>query len=99
MFVENCRRYSNVFVSLQFENDRNISVGIENALVFGDLDIEEYRKQKIEIDPYGIEKRIPDFRKMECCNHICSLEAKRLKQVFINLKTEIDTLISLFGEK
>lgn len=82
----------------KFDNDRNISIGIENALVFGDVDIEEYRKQKVEYDGYGIEKRIPDFRKMECCDFICSLDNERLKQIFVNLKTEIDMLISLFGD-
>lgn len=83
----------------KFDNDRKISIGIENALVFGDLDIEEYRKQRVEFDGYGIEKRIPDFRKMECCDYICSLDNEQLKQVFINLKAEIDTLIKLFGDK
>ena len=83
----------------KFDNDRKISIGIENALVFGDLDIDEYRKQRVEFDGYGIEKRIPDFRKMECCDYICSLDTERLKQVFINLKAEIDTLIKLFGDK
>ena len=67
--------------------------------MFGDLDIDEYRKQRVEFDGYGIEKRIPDFRKMECCDYICSLDTERLKQVFINLKAEIDTLIKLFGDK
>ena len=81
----------------KFENDKGISIGIENALVFGDLDIEEYRKQKIEVDGYGIEKRIPDFKKMECCDYICSLDDELLMKVFANLKTEIDTLIDLFG--
>ncbi len=81
----------------KFNNDRNINIGIENALVFGDLNIEKYRKQKIEFDGYGIEKRIPDFQKMECCDYICSLDAEKLKEIFINLKTEIDILISLFG--
>ena len=81
----------------KFENDKGISIGIENTLVFGDLDIEKYRKQKIEIDGYGIEKRIPDFKKMECCDYICSLDDEVLMKVFANLKTEIDTLIDLFG--
>lgn len=89
-----------VILSLpKFDNDKGINIGIENALVFGDIDIEKYKKQKVEVDGYGIEKRIPDFQKMECCEYICSLDTERLKQVFINLKTEIDTLIDLFRER
>ena len=89
-----------VILSLpKFDNDKGINIGIENALVFGDIDIEKYKKQKVEVDGDGIEKRIPDFQKMECCEYICSLDTERLKQVFINLKTEIDTLIDLFRER
>ena len=75
-----------------------IRAGIENALVFGDIDIEPYKKQKVEVDAYGIEKRIPDFQKMECCEDICSLDDERLKDVFVNLKSVIDTLLTLFVE-
>lgn len=81
----------------KFENPKGITIGIENALVFGDLDIEPYKKQKVEIDGYGIEKKIPDFQKMDCCNYICSLGSERLKDIFINLKAEIDVLITLFN--
>lgn len=80
----------------KFENSKGIKIGIENALVFGDLDIEPYKKQKIEIDGYAIEKKIPDFQKMDCCNYICSLNTETLKDVFANLKTVIDSLVALF---
>lgn len=80
------------------ENDKGISIGIENALIFGDIDIEPYKHQRIEVDGYGIEKRIPDFQKMECCKYICSLDTERLKQVFANLKKIIDGLAQLFSE-
>lgn len=76
----------------QFSNDRNIKVGIENALVFGDLNIERFRKQKIGTDDYGIEKRIPEFQKMECCDYICSLDDEKLKSIFINLKAIIEEI-------
>lgn len=83
----------------RFANDKGISVGVENALVFGDIDIAPYRQQRIEVDGYGIEKRIPDFQKMECCKHICSLDKERLKVVFANLKTVIESLVQLYAEE
>ena len=83
----------------RFANDKGISVGVENALVFGDIDVAPYRQQRIEVDGYGIEKRIPDFQKMECCKHICSLDKERLKVVFANLKTVIESLVQLYAEE
>lgn len=83
----------------RFANDKGISVGVENALVFGDIDVAPYRQQRIEVDGYGIEKRIPDFQKMECCKHICSLDKERLNVVFANLKTVIESLVQLYAEE
>lgn len=82
----------------KFENAKGINVGIENALVFDNIDINPYKKQKITIDGYGIEKRIPDFQKMECCDYICSLDREMLKKVFINLKSVVERLISLLDK-
>lgn len=82
----------------KYENDKGIRIGVENALVFGDIDVEPYKKQRVEVDGYGIEKRIPDFQKMECCKHICSLDNEHLKLVFANLKTIIEDLVQLFSE-
>ena len=82
----------------KFDNDKSIAIGIENALVFEDIDIEPYKKQHVEVDGYGIEKRIPDFQKMACCDYICSLETERLQRVFVNLKSVIEMLITLFKE-
>ena len=82
----------------KFNNDKGIHIGIENALVFGEIDIEPYKKQHVEVDGYGIEKRIPDFQKMACCEYLCSLEKERLQRVFANLKTVIEMLIALFKE-
>ena len=82
----------------KFDNDKGIEIGIENALIFNDIDIEPYRKQRIEIDGYGIEKRIPDFQKMDCCDYVCSLENNRLQKIFANLKSVIEKLVALFKE-
>ena len=80
----------------KFENTKGISIGIENALVLDDIDIEPYKKQHIETDGYGIEKRIPDFQKMDCCRYICSLETEQIKKVLANLKSVVEDLLKLF---
>ena len=82
----------------RYDNDKGIKIGIENALVFGDIDIEPYKKQRVEIDGYGIEKRIPDFQKMACCEHVCSLGSQKLETVLVNLKAIIENLAKLFSE-
>lgn len=81
----------------RFDNDKGISIGIENALVFGDVDIEPYKKQKIERDGYGIEKRIPDFQKMACCEYICKLDVDRQKEIFANLKLIVEDLVNYYN--
>lgn len=85
-----------ITMSIQkFDNAAGISIGIENALVLDGIDLEPYRKQRKEVDGYGIEKLIPDFQKMKCCEDICNLDSEKLKTVFANLKTVIDQLIKL----
>jgi len=82
----------------RYENSKGISIGIENAIEFGKIDIEPYKKQRSELDGYGIQKLIPDFQKMACCDYICSLDDETLKSVFLNLKSVIDHLITLYEE-
>lgn len=77
----------------KFHNAAGISIGIENALVLDGIDVEPYRKQRKEVDGYGIEKLIPDFQKMKCCEDICNFDSEKLKIVFRNLKTVIDKII------
>ena len=87
-----------IYTCLQrYENDKNIKVGIENALVFGNIDIEPYKHYNKIIDDYGMEKSIPVFEKMECCEHVCSLNNNQLLTVFVNLKHAINLLIQLFN--
>ena len=81
-----------------FNNDRNIEAGIENALNFGDIDLTAFQKYKSSIDEYGMEKKIPEFQKMKCCEYICSLDDSCLEKVLINLKGIIEKLISLKTE-
>jgi energy-coupling factor transporter ATP-binding protein EcfA2 len=73
----------------KYENDKEISVGIENALVFGDIDVDNFKNKNSKYDGYGCEKTIQEFQKMECCKYICSLDTEKLKDIFINLKSFI----------
>ena len=45
-----------------------------------------------------IEKMIPDFQKMKCCDDICNLDVEQLKIIFKNLKTVIDHIIQLLND-
>lgn len=82
----------------KFNNSAGINIGIENALILDGIDINPYRKQRKEVDGYGIEKLIPDFQKMKCCEDICNLDSDKLKNVFLNLKKVIDQLILLLND-
>lgn len=81
-----------------FNNDRGMKAGIENALVYGDIDIGPFIKQRVNYDDYGMKKTIEEFQKMDCCKYICSLENNQLSPVLINLKTEVEELSSFFNK-
>lgn len=51
-----------------------------------------------EVDGYGIEKLLPDFQKMKCCDDICNFDVEQLKIIFKNLKTVIDHIIQLLND-
>lgn len=90
----------NVIVSSihKYDNAKGIKVGIENALVLDDIDVEQFRKQNKITDEYGGTKIIPEFLKMQCCDYICNLDPEEQKKILINLKAEIDTLKKLFEQ-
>lgn len=76
----------------EYDNIKGIKIGIENALILDDIDITPFQRQNITTDGYGIQKCIPDFRKMECCDFICSQDQKTLEKVFINLRTVVESI-------
>lgn len=47
----------------QYENSRGMKVGIENALVLDDVDLNQFRIQKESVDDYGGTKVITEFQK------------------------------------
>lgn len=71
--------------------------GIENALVIDSVDTTPFYTTKIKEGDYGNDNTITDFKKMEFCDYVCSLDAERLKMIFGNLKSEIDVLMNYFN--
>lgn len=82
----------------QFENLKKMKKGIENALILDNVDLTPYYSHKIIEGEYGEEKDIPEFDKMKCCDSICKMNNDILKEVFFNLKKEIEDLITLFNK-
>lgn len=83
----------------KYQNNKNMKKGIENALVLDDIDITSFYSEKIKEGDYGNNSTIIEFNKMCCCNHICSLENEKLKEVMVNLKSIIETiLLPIFSE-
>ena len=81
-----------------YDNSKNVEVGIENALILDGIEMKEYYHPKVEVMKNGGTKSIDDFDKMKLCTDICKMDIAVLKQVFSNLKNEIDELIELFKE-
>ena len=81
----------------KYENSKRMKRGIENALVIDSVDTTPFYTTKIKEGDYGNDNTITDFKKMEFCDYVCSLDAERLKMIFGNLKSEIDVLMNYFN--
>ena len=81
----------------KYENSRRMKKGIENALIIDSVDTTPFYTTKIKEGDYGDDKTITEFKKMEFCDYICSLDSDRLKNIFKNLKTVIDMLMNMFN--
>lgn len=92
----------------QEEDDRNLHIrkmnkneenkrykrGVENLLRLQDnFNYEEYYKEESKIDDYGAISNIFKLDKTYLCNYICSLSDENLKEIFANLKSEIEKLL------
>ena len=80
-----------------YENSKGMKRGIENALVLDNIDLSPYYSSKTKYGDYGEAKTICEFDKMACCDSICAMDNDILKEVFSNIKMEIDRLISKFS--
>lgn len=81
-----------------YDNCKNIRVGIENALVLDNIEIESFYKERQKTDEYGAVSSIKNLNKMEMCEYICGLSDDQLKIVFSNLKPVIQEVVAFYNE-
>ncbi len=93
---EKCENNAHLVVLQQYKNVQNIKKGIENALCLDGFDLENFRIYKEKDDGYGGQWKVPELQKTKLCSHICSLPPEQLKEIFVNLKTEIEKLVKIF---
>ncbi|MBQ9792988.1 MAG: hypothetical protein IJW32_04530 [Clostridia bacterium] len=72
--------------------DSDIKIGIENALKLENVDIQPYYDSKTKVDDYGAKSNISTLNKMKMCESICSKNNTELKEIFANLKIEIEKI-------
>lgn len=91
---------NNVYIRVlpTYQNSKGMRIGIENALVLDDVDITNFYSRKEKQGDYGNATIITEFKKMECCDYICSLDEESLKVILGNLKTVIDSILEIFKE-
>lgn len=82
-----------------FENSKKMKKGIENALVLDNVDLTPYYEEKIKEGDYGDNNIIVEFKKMECCNAICSMDVEIQKEIFLHIKSIIEHLLSIYDEE
>lgn len=81
----------------QYNNNQNIKVGIENALILDSLNMEDFYSEHQSIDEKGAKHINEELEKTKLCDHICSLDAEKRKAIYINLKVELEEIIGLLG--
>ena len=79
-----------------YPNSKGMKKGIENALVLDSIDLTGFYNHKTIYGDYGEPKDIPEFKKMEFCDYICSLDEDLLKVILGHLKTVIDSLFDIY---
>lgn len=82
----------------KYENAKNMKKGIENALVLDNVDTAPFYECKTKEGDYGDNNIIVEFKKMDFCKYICSLEEEKLKQVFYNIQSVLESLIKIFND-
>ena len=82
-----------------YVNSKKMKKGIENALVLDSFDVSPYYSTKIKEGDYGDDNTIVTLEKMDLCNAICAMDTESLKVIMQNLKTVIDSLVSIFKEE
>ena len=86
---------NNIFIRKipKYDNSKKIKKGIENALILDDIDITPFYSEKIKEGDYANDSTIKEFKKMKCCDYICSLNDSDLKKVMVNLQFIIEEIL------
>ena len=63
------------------------------------VDMTPFYEEKIKEGDYGDNNTIVEFKKMECCRAICSMDVEVQKDVFLNLKNVIEVLLSVYEDE
>ena len=79
-----------------YPNSKGMKKGIENALVLDSIDLTDFYNHKTIYGDYGEPKDISEFKKMEFCDYVCSLDNESLKVILGNIKIVIDSLLEIF---
>eukprot|EP00825_Cyclidium_porcatum_P052379 TRINITY_DN9906_c0_g1_i1.p1 TRINITY_DN9906_c0_g1~~TRINITY_DN9906_c0_g1_i1.p1 ORF type:complete len:389 (-),score=75.21 TRINITY_DN9906_c0_g1_i1:264-1430(-) len=89
---------NNLFIKMMAVNNGNglYKIGIENLLMLHNgFDKDRYYKTEVKPNKYGGETITRNLDKTKLCNEICQLDNETLKEVFTNIKLEIDKLLVL----
>ena len=92
-------RENNIIIySLPKYEDKVMNCGIENILITDSLNLDSFYEEKIKEGDYGEITIIKKFKKMEFCEHVCSLHRTNLIKILENVKNEIDNLIEIISK-
>jgi ABC-type cobalamin/Fe3+-siderophores transport system ATPase subunit len=89
---------NNLYIKMMAVNNGNglYKIGIENLLMLHNgFDKDRYYKTEVKPNKYGGETTTRNLDKTKLCNEICQLDNETLKEVFTNIKLEIDKLLVL----
>ena len=92
------KQRNNVTILSMKQYKSKIKKGIENALVLDEIDMSEFYEEKKIPNDYGSYNVVSELEKMELCDYLCSLDDKRLEDVFFHLKEVIEVLKNLYEE-
>lgn len=88
-----------IWVLKKYESSKEIKVGIENSLILNNVDISKFYSTKEKKGNYGETNIINEFEKTKFCNFICSLSIEEKKQIYQNLRKELEDMFKTFGVK
>ena len=75
-----------------YSNSQHVNVGIENALVLEDLNMDDFHKDNINYTKTGSKSNNPILEKKKLCDYICNLDDNSLRIVLKNLKELIEEI-------